>query len=177
MGKHFKFNEWCDQWLKNSGVNTLEPQVTYSNNNTLSEISIQQFIDPAGKNRLRKSKIDIGIYDQEYKLHMINDFVLSDKNQTNNVSLAKLNYTGPVKAVILNQGDHVYSKVRFDKNTLQSFKQDGLRIQDSLTRALIWRSMWQQVLDLKLSSTEYFNFVLANLASEDTEDTVKNEMG
>lgn len=71
----------------------------------------------------------------------------------------------------------MYSKVRFDKNTLQSFKQDGLRIQDSLTRALIWRSMWQQVLDLKLSSTEYFNFVLANLASEDTEDTVKNEMG
>jgi len=102
--------------------------------------------------------------------------VLSDTNQTNNVSLAKLNYTGPVKAVILNQGDHVYSKVRFDKNTLASFKKDGLQIKDGLTRALIWRSMWQQVLDLKLSSTEYFNFVLTNLASEDTEDTVKHEM-
>lgn len=37
--------------------------------------------------------------------------------------------------------------------------------------------MWQQVLDLKLSSTEYFNFVLTNLASEDTEDTVKHEIG
>jgi hypothetical protein len=53
-------------------------------------------VDPAGKNRLRKSKMDIGIYDQKYNLHIIKDFVLSDTEQNNNVSLAKLNYTGPV---------------------------------------------------------------------------------
>jgi aminopeptidase N len=36
MGKKFKFNEWCDQWLKNSGVNTLEPLVTYGAGNSLT---------------------------------------------------------------------------------------------------------------------------------------------
>jgi hypothetical protein len=91
-------------------------------------MQIRQYIDPAGKNRLRKSKIDIGIYDSSYQLHTIKDFVLSESNETNNVSLAQLKYTGPVKAVILNQGDHVYTKVRFDSNTLKSFKQDGLKI-------------------------------------------------
>lgn len=104
---------------------------------------------------------------------MIKDFVLSDTNQTNTVNLTEFNYNGPVKAVILNQGDHVYSKVRFDSNTLKNFKQDGLKIKDPLTRALIWRNMWQQVLDYKLSSTDYFNFLLQNLPSEETEDTVK----
>lgn len=78
---------------------------------------------------------------------MIKDFVLSDTNQTNNISLAMLNFSGPVKAVILNQGDHVYAKVRFDNNTLQNFKKDGLMIKDPLTRALIWRNLWQQVFD------------------------------
>lgn len=90
-----------------------------------------QYIDPAGENRLRKSKIDIGIYDQNYNLHLIKDFVLSDTNQTNNVSgsfLKQMNYTGPVKAVILNEGDHAYTKIRFDNNTLRSFKQDSLKI-------------------------------------------------
>lgn len=53
-----------------------------------------------------------------------------------------MNYSGPIKAVILNQGDHVYTKVRFDKNTIQSFKQDGLKFDDSLTRSLIWKNMW-----------------------------------
>jgi len=78
-------------------------------------------IDPAGNNRLRKSKIDIGIYDNDYKLHMIKDFVLSDLNETNLVTydfINKMGYFGPVKAVILNQDDHVYSKIRFDKNTI-----------------------------------------------------------
>jgi aminopeptidase N len=62
---------------------------------------------------------------------LIKDFVLSDTDANNTVSgefLKQLNYTGPVKAVILNEGDHVYSKVRFDNNTLRSFKQDGLKI-------------------------------------------------
>jgi len=36
--------------------------------------------------------------------------------------------------------------------------------------------MWQQVLDLKLSSTEFFNFLLTNLPKESTEGTVKDQM-
>lgn len=87
-----------------------------------------------------------------------------------------MNYSGPVKAVVLNQGDHVYTKVRFDKNTIQNFKQDGLKMDDSLTRSLIWKNMWQQVLDQKLSAVDFYNFLLQNLPNETTEDTVKEQM-
>lgn len=41
MGQNFQFKEWCDQWLKNSGVNTLEPKATYANNNTLTGLKIK----------------------------------------------------------------------------------------------------------------------------------------
>jgi hypothetical protein len=37
-------------------------------------------MDAAGENRLRKSKIDIGVYDEQYNLHLIKDFVLSEKD-------------------------------------------------------------------------------------------------
>lgn len=86
MGTNFKFKEWCDQWLKTSGVNTLEPQVVLNQNMSLSSLSITQLVDAAGQNRLRKSKIDIGVYDQNYNLHLIQDFVLSDTNSTNVVT-------------------------------------------------------------------------------------------
>lgn len=66
MGKNFEFKAWCDQWLKNSGVNTLEPQVEFFANKSLALLKVKQFIDPAGDNRLRKSKMDIGVYDQNY---------------------------------------------------------------------------------------------------------------
>lgn len=97
----------------------------------------------------------------------------------NNVTgnfLAQVNYNGPVKAVILNEGDHVYTKIRFDNNTLKSFKKDGLKIEDPLTRSLIWRNMLQQVLDLKLSSTEFFNFIVKNLPDEGNEGTLRDQM-
>lgn len=179
MGAGFQFTEFCDQWLRTSGVNTLEPHVELNANKSLQGIKIDQTIGEAGQNRLRKSKIDIGVYDNDYKLHTIKDYVLSDSNDTNIVKvdfLNQLNYNGPVKAVILNQGDHVYSKVRFDKNTLQSFKQDGLKIEDQLTRALVWRNMWQQVLDFKLSANDFFNFLLQNLPNEKSEDTMRDQM-
>jgi len=108
-------------------------------------LTIKQLVDPAGHNRLRKSKIDIGVYDQNYKRHLIKDFVLSDTTPSNALSvdqLKQVQFDGPVKAIILNEGDHVYSKVRFDKSTLNSLKQDGIMVKSSLTRSLIWRSMW-----------------------------------
>lgn len=46
-------------------------------------------IDPTGVNRLRQSKIDIGIYDFEYNLHLLSDVVVTDKVNLTVVDLAK----------------------------------------------------------------------------------------
>ena len=42
-------------------------------------------------------------------------------------------------------------------------------IKDGVTRAIIWRNMWLQVMDLKLSSVDFFNFMLSNSAYEPVE--------
>jgi hypothetical protein len=49
-------------------------------------------------------------------------------------------------------------------------------IKNPLTRSLIWRSMWQQVLDVKLSANDYFAFLMKNLPAEESEDTLKDAM-
>jgi len=120
------------------------------------------------------------VYDKDYKLHTLVGFVLSDTNQKNVVSaeeLKKLNLSGPINALILNHDDHVYTKVRFDNNTIKSFKKDGLlKIEDPLSRSLIWRNLWQQVLDFKLSATDFYHFLLTNLPNETVEDSVKDQM-
>jgi aminopeptidase N len=63
MGEHFDFKEWCNSWLKTSGVNTFQPIVEYNADGSIKSLQIQQQVDPAGANRLRKSKMDIGFYD------------------------------------------------------------------------------------------------------------------
>jgi len=124
---------------------------------------------------LRKSKIDIGFYDQDYKLHVLENFVIGDGGELNTVDAEKISSAvhGPVKAVILNHGDHVYAKVRFDNQTILNLQKDGFsKISDDLSRSLIWKSLWHQMLDRELSSSKYFNMVVEHLPHETNEDTI-----
>ena len=105
-----------------SGINTIEPLTKYNPDGSLKSLKIVQTASNIGMNRLRKSKIDIAFYDKDYKIHVLKDFVLSDKNHFNpvNQELISKTFKGPIKALVLNHGDHLYTKTRFDKKTLKN---------------------------------------------------------
>lgn len=83
MGKNLSFSEWSNQWLTSSGVTTLQPIVEYNEDSSIKSFYIKQLVDPYGANRLRKSMFDIGVYDKDYKLHVISNVVISDKKEMN----------------------------------------------------------------------------------------------
>lgn len=172
MGEHFDFKEWCNSWLKTSGVNTLQPIIEYNSDGSIKSFEILQHVDPFGANRLRKSKMDIGFYDKDHKLHVLSDFVVSDERELNLVPKRRIASVveGPVTAVLLNHGDHAYAKVRFDNRTIAHLQQEGFGlVKDDLSRSLVWQSLWHQMLDQQLSSTKYFDMLLANLPHETSE--------
>lgn len=71
--------EWCDQWLNTSGVNILEPIVEWNENNSVKSLSLKQSMSLRGKNRLRIQRIDIALFDEEMKPHVIEGIITSDK--------------------------------------------------------------------------------------------------
>ena len=60
---------------------------------------------------------------------------MSDEDAINHLSL---NYTGPVKAVLINYDDHAYAKIHFDEKTLTNLEDNLYRVEDELQRAQIW---------------------------------------
>jgi len=40
MGKDFKFREWCDSWLKTSGVNTVEPIIEFNADHSIKQLTV-----------------------------------------------------------------------------------------------------------------------------------------
>ena len=123
MGEDFNFVEWSDYWLKTSGMNILEPAVVY-HDGCIKSLAIKQTCDLRGKNRLRKQKLDIALYDTDFKPHVIKDIIISD---TEELTPVKLEESIAVKAIIINHQDHAYAKLRFDQNTLNSFRKQGER--------------------------------------------------
>lgn len=172
MGKDFNFKKWCDQWLLTSGVNILEPIVQYGPNDQIKSLSINQKFEQnkEGLNRLRQQKIDVALYDENYKPHIIKDVVLSDKIQLTSV---KVDFKGPVKAILLNYGDHGYTKVQFDRKSMTNLERNLFKIEDAFERAQIWSQAWYTVIDFKFTSIQLLRFHLHQVPLETNEGNLR----
>lgn len=59
----------------------------------------------------------------------------------------------PVNAIVLNHGDHSYTKVHFDEKTMQNLQLHGYqKLGEPLTTMLIIQNLWLQMVDEQLPS-------------------------
>ena len=54
--------KWCEDWLGSSGVASLEPILTTSEDGRLTSLKVRQNPSLTGDQLLRLQKIDIGVY-------------------------------------------------------------------------------------------------------------------
>ena len=88
----------------------------YDEYGCIKTLAIKQTCDFRGKNRLRKQKLSVGLYNESLKCHVIKDIVLSDKEELNPVDIG--GFCSSVKAIVVNHGDHAYAKIRYDQYTM-----------------------------------------------------------
>ena len=153
--------QWCDSWLKSSGVNILEP-ILEVDNGQLRSLKIKQGLGLRGKNRLRLQKLNVGIYEAGSASGapvVIRDVIISQTEEITEVDISSLPQDFQFGAVYLNQDDHAYAKVRFDDQSIDWFTQNLNSIDDALTRGAIWHYFWMLVMDRKMSSLKYMDFV------------------
>jgi hypothetical protein len=72
-------------------------------------------------------------------------------------------------AVNVNHDEHAYCKVRFDSNSVEWFKDNLHQVSHALTRAAIWRYLWILVIDKRITSLQYMEFVQKQLVHETVE--------
>lgn len=62
-------------------------------------------------------------------------------------------------AVNVNHDEHAYCKVRFDATSVDWFMENLNLVSHALTRAAIWRYLWILVIDKRITSLQYMDFV------------------
>ena len=80
------------------------------------------------------------------------------------------------KAVLLNYGDWGFIKVLLDDVSIEFFKTHLHKIDDVMTRTLIWRSFFDMVRDGKLSSEEYVNIFISAIPLEKSDDIITSQL-
>lgn len=99
--------------------------------------------------------------------------MISDKEEMTSV---KVDFKGPVRAIIHNYEDHAYVLTRYDAKTLDFITTDLHKITSELERAVIWRQLWIMVSSCKMSSMQYFNLVINQLPHETSQMIIQNNL-
>lgn len=79
------------------------------------------------------------IHGDNFDVHVIRDVIISDKDELNEV---KVDFQGPVKAILSNWEDHAYTLQEYDERTLSFIINDLHKLTSELDRVVIWTQMW-----------------------------------
>jgi aminopeptidase N len=164
-GSKIDLDQWVKEWLKTKGLNELEPEITI-NNNKIEEFKVVQQFAPHADQVCRMHMMDVVLYDAEFKEKVVERVLIDSKPET---KLEVFKGMPEPTAILLNINDYAFAKIRLDEKSLHAFQKNLNKVNDSLTRMIIWRSFWDMVLDGMTSPKEYINLVLAQLPAEKNE--------
>eukprot|EP00826_Nyctotherus_ovalis_P034460 TRINITY_DN2877_c0_g5_i1.p1 TRINITY_DN2877_c0_g5~~TRINITY_DN2877_c0_g5_i1.p1 ORF type:complete len:594 (-),score=101.81 TRINITY_DN2877_c0_g5_i1:43-1824(-) len=73
--------QWIEQWLFTKGVNELEP-IVEEENGVVKAFKVRQSVAVNGDNVNRMHVIDIGLYDEDFKVKVVERVVIEPKQET-----------------------------------------------------------------------------------------------
>ncbi|HKN38391.1 MAG TPA: ERAP1-like C-terminal domain-containing protein, partial [Acidimicrobiia bacterium] len=164
-----RLEEWSQQWLETTGVNTMRAAFEVGPGeagDTFTAFSIEQEAAPDHPT-LRSHRLAVGLYDYDGSRRL---------RRRHRVELDVEGYRTPVDElvgvavpdlVLLNDGELAYTKIRLDPRSLATVTESLGTLDDSLARGLCWSAAWDMLRDAELPARRYLDLVLANLGGED----------
>ena len=152
---------WAEQWLRTSGVNTLRPQLTLAPDGTVRSLAVLQVPPPDGT-VLREHRIAIGVYDRDGGRLRRRQVTTAEVAGGRTVVPELAGIPAP-DAVVLNDGDLTFARIRFDARTLRTLLACGMDVDDPLTEAVCWNAAWDMVTSVELGVAEFINLVVRRI--------------
>jgi aminopeptidase N len=156
--------KFAAQWLETAQVNTLRPEVVIAPDGTYESVAVRQEA-PAEHPTLRSHRIAVGLYGRkDGAMHRRERLEIEIAGELTDIPL--LRGTPAADALLLNDDDLTYTKLRLDERSLSTVMEHIGGFESSLTRALVWAATWDMVRDAEWASGSYVNLALAGLPVE-----------
>jgi aminopeptidase N len=154
---------WADRWIKTAGLNELALEFETGPQNAIKKFVIHQSASLQEFPTLREHTIDVHFVNNRGRVFQKKTISIEPEESTAFTNFSRIKNA---ECVVLNACDYGYCKVVLDERSLAFMKKNLGFLGEELTRALIWRSMWDMVRDAKMSGVELIEIVLTHLASE-----------
>ena len=163
-----ELKSWSKLWLETAGVNTLKPELSVSENGTITHFVIEQ-TSIESQPTIRPHRMAIGFYDlQNGKLTRTSQIELDvDGPRTHVSQLVGLKQPA---LILLNDGDLAYAKIRLDEKSWSTALEHLSDIEDPLARTIVWGAAVDASRDAEADPADFIRLVLSHIATE-TEST------
>ena len=170
QGSPANLNDWKAEWLQTAGLNECQPVFNPADDSKEAKLAIKQGVALEGFPTLRHHKMRVAFFDENATVYDAKDIML------NNTAETVITYDGSKqpKAVLLNYEDEAFIKVRLDENSITFLKEKLHKIADELTRAMIWRSLFDMVRDGQLSAAKFVDIAVQGIPNEPNDTTLNN---
>ena len=169
-------SDWTKDWLETSGVNTLQLDISQSDDAVVTAAQILQSA-AAQFPVLRMHRIGIGLYNKDQAGNLVRTGSFEVDVTAESTPLPQL--VGQVRPdlILLNDEDLAYAKIRLDAASWQAALQDLSRMPDSLARALVWGAAWDATRDGQMPARTYLELVRTHIHAEDQSTTLRTTLG
>lgn len=152
-GKNLK--EWFDSWITTTGINSVFPDRENGNLKIVQKPSEENGI-------FRRHKTKVAFFaDNENRL-----FVDSVKDVTYDGEETVLESPGNFSFAFLNYEDYDYVKDKLDEDSMEYVLKNIGRVEDDLTRHMLYGSLWQHLRDAELNPRVFLDMILENAPYE-----------
>lgn len=167
---------WSAQWLEQAGINTISVAVDDNPDGTIASVTLTQTA-PDEHPVLRTHRLAIGCYDvDEHGAVVRTDRVELDVEGASTTVDALVGKPRPA-FLLVNDDDLTYTKLRFDKRSLDFAAENLYRFSDSLARAVIWLSFWDMTRDGEFPARDFVDLSLSMLSTEHESTTFRYALG
>jgi len=151
----FDLAPWAGQWLTQSGVNVLRPEIVAGPDGVLTSLAIVQDrpeTDPAGP--LRTHRVTIGFYQPDGSgLRCSRRVELTVSGEWTHVP--ELTGIGTPAAIILNDADLTFATIGTDPESWQALVASAMDLGDPLAESVCWTAAWHKVQYAELDAAEF----------------------
>ncbi|MGH3300094.1 MAG: aminopeptidase N [Streptosporangiaceae bacterium] len=156
---------WAAQWLEQSGVNVLRPEIIVDPDGTITSLAIVQ--DPPatdGAGPLRAHRLTIGSYDAAgSRLSCRRRISVTVRGAWTHVP--ELTGSPRPAAIILNDTDLAYATTRFDPVSWRALVTVAMDVSDPLAESVCWSMAAEMVEHAELAAAQYTALVSRRITS------------
>jgi aminopeptidase N len=165
--------DWQKLWLEKAQVNTIKANMVCEQG-LLQEFSLLQTA-PKDYATLRPHRTQVGLFTlNNNDLKLLKSFDVTYSDAKTKLSEPMGMACDNIQFIYPNYNDYDYVKIDFDSRSLETMSKAISAFSDDVVKIGSWRSLWDMVLDDRLSGFEYMNIFYKQAPLEKDADVLRS---